>query len=392
MRVDWGGVIRIKYTSEREKTPNKDLWTDVMRPKNISDIQGNAEGISSINEWFLHRQCGIGETKSCLFIQGPSGIGKSTIVQLMAREYGVTLVHTYADKQRTPLKLEGVLSEASMIQGGVLVLDDFEAFLRETSSIKFIMKVLKDPSTPLIIVCNEIDASFLPISRASTCVHMDPIGRDGIYRVLSKITSRMKKSCYVPPMDIFIISDSSSGNVCQTINQVQFSYMWTDHPPPFNKRKRKQVANKVKCTHGVTTNSDDSSTKMLFTTYKMTSVEGILREENLLESMENMNRDFLESLGENVYREYVTYFDNKCMKELAECIENISMSDTEHPEFHEDGLYEGENIQRWAEDDSRSIVCIHESLTMLKSREKVGSAPSLPFRRRKRKNAKFSYV
>ena len=77
-------------------------------------------------------------------MHGESGTGKSTAVSIIAKRFGFEAVATYADQSRTPARLEGVVREAGVHGSrGVVVLDDFEIFLSETTSLRVLSKLLR---------------------------------------------------------------------------------------------------------------------------------------------------------------------------------------------------------------------------------------------------------
>jgi len=396
MIVDWGRSIKIKVKEPPNTSPARNLWSDVMCPKKVSSLEGNSQALFSIREWFINRQCD--DESGFLFIHGPSGVGKSTSIRIISEEYGFTLIHTFADIPRTPQKLDCILSEVSMVEGGILVLDDFEAFLKETSSLKYLSKLFRDSLSSkkrllIVMICNEVDNSFIPMKRVSTCVEFEKLSNGNISNLINRLSVNTRGVCYIPPMDTFFMASNSSGNAYQIINQVQFMYSWTKAPPPLGKRKR-LLKNVPKLQKIDSKSKNDSSTRMFFTVYKSSSIDGFLQDEQLLESMDNMNKDFLEMLGENLHVEYPKYFHNgtlDSMKSISECMGNISLADSNRPDIHQDGMYESENSQKWVEDDMNFVVCIHESLSYLKTRSLSTESKIFANPYKKKRNVRFKY-
>ena len=197
-------------------------------------------------------------------------------------------------------------------------------------------------------------------------------------------------------MDAFFMASHSTGNATQVVNQIQFMYSWTKTPPPVGKRKRilKHTDKSQKLQKIDAKSKNDSSTRMFFTVYKSSSIKGFLRDDQLLESMDTMNRDFLEMLGSNVHMEYPKYFHNgtlDSLESMSECMDNISLSDSNRPEVHEDGMYESENAQKWVEDDMNFVVCIHESLYHLKGRNLSSDTKHLVNPYNNKRNTRFKY-
>ena len=394
MRVDWGGSMQVKLKNSSSADPRSQLWTDVVCPsKSHRDLmEGNKDAVQDIRDWFVSKKTG------CLFVHGPSGVGKTISIRILSEECGFKTVHTFADVQRTPQKLDSLLSEVSMVDKGVLVLDDFEAFLRETSSIKYLSKMIRGSSnsTRLIMVCNAVDNTFLSVSRVSTCVEFKPLDTGNISRIISTVSSKTRGVCHIPPMDAYFMASNASGNACQVVNQIQFMYAWTKPPKPVGKRKRPTRApdHQNKLQKIDPKSKKDGSNKMFFTVYRSSSVEGFLKDDRLLESMENMNRDFLEMLGKNLHVEIPKYFHDEKSESLcliSECMENLSLSDSYRPEVYEDGMYDTENSGKWVDDDMNFVVCVHESLCRLKTGRMSNKFKNATNPYKKRRNPKFVY-
>lgn len=406
MIVDWNGAIEI--TKKRARIPDKDmtLWPDLAKT-----IEGNREAIGAIGAWFAQRGLGSKKTNAtssrCLFVHGPSGVGKTWSVRKACEAHGFESVHTYADIRRTPQKLEALFSEVSIKKRGVLVLDDMETFLKETSSVKYILRHVKTNDkrcrTTMVMICNRIDPSFQAISRMSTCVEFGDLSRDEIHRTLNHVSSTVREYCFIPPMDSHFIASHSRSNALQMLNQSHFMYAWTERPPVPKKTrggKKKKPAANLKAVDPVSKN--DMAYKMLFTVYRTTSIQNFVDDRDVLESMGNMNQKFLDTMRVNVHHEYPMYFkderherderdereEHETMEDFAECIDNLSLADTHRPEMHEDGLYESENSKKWVEDDMHFVV--HMCRALLSIRGKTRKEMIIPTR--KKKKQRFEYI
>ena len=366
--VDWGGAISIK--DHKEDIPNiKNVpWVELCVPQKLSQIKGNKEQIKQINEWFTKVQCkNENEENTCLFIEGPSGVWKSTAVKLCAKEHGYQVIHTHSDTQRTPHKLDSILRRLNMVGlGGVLLLDEFESFIKETTSLRWLMCLLKSSSSILIIaVCNAVDKSFHQIRDISTIVKFGSYSSQEMYVTLLKLSQKIEKTCNLPPMDCYYVASMSNGNVCQTINQLQLLYYGTK--PIINRRKKQKLAKVDK------KSMQDSSIKTWFISHRATSIDCFLEDKNILESVSSMDRDFMNSLKENITKDYILYYHNSnisSLESMSKLADDISLSDRNTLDIDEDRLYETENSGRWSEDNSNMIGCVCRSLCLLKGREK----------------------
>ena len=141
-------------------------------------------------------------------IHGPPGTGKTTAVKLLAKENGFQLVDTKADTPRTCQKMSNIIRKVSIYgEKGILLLDDAETFISETSGTKYLTKLIKSNTYKfgVILIINQIDTSLENIACISTVVKFDKLSAKDTYNIFQKITSRVSKFAMVPPFASYII-------------------------------------------------------------------------------------------------------------------------------------------------------------------------------------------
>lgn len=369
-QVNWAGTLSVKKKSREKPDINHLSWAELCEPACSRQIKGNRRAVEAIGDWFMNLQCSL-ESSLSLFVHGPSGVFKSSAVALCGAEHGFNVVHTRSDVQRTPQKLDAVLREVAMSDGrGVLLLDEFESFIKETSSLKWLSKLLRsEERIPVVIVCNAVDKCFHNIRDISTVVEFRPYTRDEIYATLLRLSSKVGGFCHLPSMDCYFISTMCSGNVCQTVNQVHFLYYRKSRAKTSKRQKLRRVQSKT------VRSKQDSTIKMWSNSHRATSVACFVDDLGLLESVSGMNREFMTGLGENLVREYPLYFHNSTkttLEVVASCAENISAADCGlvSDEQNEDRMYESENASQWSEDNINFVGCTCTAIGLLRNREK----------------------
>ena len=375
MQVNWAGDFSVTKKPREQPQDCHLSWVKLCKPKSSARIRANRPAVEAICAWFNKLQCSENSVDApnisdhCLLVHGPSGVWKSSAVSLCGSEHGFNVVHTNSDVQRTPQRLDAVMREVGMSDGrGVLVLDEFESFIKETSSLKWLSKLLRSKHrVPVVIVCNAVDKCFHHIREVSTIVEFQPYTTDEMYASLLRLSHRVRMFCHLPPMDCYFIAGMCSGNLCQTVNQLQMLYLGSK--PLKSRGKRRRLARvRPKC-------MQDSTVKMWSISHRATSVDCFVQDPGFLKSAAGMNREFLFGLGENLAREYPWYFHNgstSTLEVVVACVENLSAADVGlgSLERNEDRLYDTQNSDQWAGDNINFVGNVCACLRLLQRRKK----------------------
>lgn len=359
--VAWNSAIQIRkrFSTENASTVGT-LWYQVASPVSHKELVGNEKAIRQIDDWFSEA-LDEPETSACLFLHGESGTGKSTAVTMIAQKYKFKTVTTYADRSRTPARLEGVVREAG-VHGprGVVVLDDFEIFLEETTSLRVLSKLLRqllstgdtsnsDRSRCLfIIISNSKHKHFGSLQDISTTVHFERLHQSEINKVFNRLAWRVRRHSYVPPMASYLSSISSSGTITQGVQQLQLLYAGNTLPDFLRRpsRKKQKIVGH--------TNSHRDCISYLWSDIYTDKILEHLVDNNfhggrVIDRLRSFERGRLDIVGGQLHEEYARRMTS--VEQLRDVAESISMSDTNRPEFHDDALYNGENSDSWSEND-----------------------------------------
>ncbi|CAN0566797.1 unnamed protein product [Ectocarpus sp. 12 AP-2014] len=361
--VAWNSAIQIRkrFPTENVGTSGT-LWYQVASPESHKELVGNEKAIRQIDDWFSEALAKP-KTSACLFLHGESGTGKSTAVTMIAQKYQFETVTTYADRSRTPARLEGVVREAG-VHGprGVVVLDDFEIFLEETTSLRVLSKLLRqllsteaedssnrDLSRCLfIIISNSKHKHFGSLQDISTTVHFERLHQSEINKVFNRLAWRVRRHSYVPPMACYLSSISSSGTITQGVQQLQLLYAGNTLPDFLRRpcRKKQKLAGH--------TNSHRDCISYLWSDIYTDKILEHLVDNNfqagrVIDRLRSFERGRLDMVSDQLHEEYARRMSS--VEQLRDVAESISMSDTNRLEFHDDALYDGENSDSWSEND-----------------------------------------
>ena len=132
------------------------MWSEKYRPNNFLDLIGNEESRKLFVEWFTNWKKGI---KPILLV-GPPGIGKTTMANIAAKQFGYDLISLNASDVRNKKNINEILTP---VLGNQTVLGTPMIFIDEIDGVhgrgdygggEAIIKILKEPTVPIVLAAN----------------------------------------------------------------------------------------------------------------------------------------------------------------------------------------------------------------------------------------------
>ena len=149
----------------------------MIEPK-ISDFVGNENSRKKIIEWFVKWENG---SKPILLV-GPPGVGKTSFVHALCREFNMDLVDLNASDTRNKNMLAQIVfpifSNASLTgKNYVLFLDEIDGISKREDSggLDFLVELFKEPTIRVIMAANKSNEAVKKISKVSKTVTFAPI-------------------------------------------------------------------------------------------------------------------------------------------------------------------------------------------------------------------------
>jgi replication factor C large subunit len=148
------------------------LWVEKYRPKSIPEMVGNEEARLAVSLWLKEWKPG----KKAMLLVGPPGTGKTTLVTLLAKQSGMSVVDLNASDVRTKDKLQRKIGEAIRTvnlfgERSLIFLDEVDGLLGRSDygGVEFIKDAIKATQNPIIMAANDQDADELK-KLGSSCV------------------------------------------------------------------------------------------------------------------------------------------------------------------------------------------------------------------------------
>ncbi len=204
------------------------LWVEKYRPTKIADVIGNEEAKVAFLEWLKNKR----RTKKAVILYGPPGVGKTTLVNAAATEFGFRVIEMNASDTRSEKAINALARPAtsfvaldtftSKIKGNVLFLDEVDGIAgnEDRGGVSAIIKILENARAPIIMAANDPDAEKLrPLKKVSTLIRFQQVRIPLIIALLQRICRKEGIKADFEALEQ--IARNSSGDVRSAINDLQ---------------------------------------------------------------------------------------------------------------------------------------------------------------------------
>ena len=198
------------------------MWSEKHRPKQIIDMVGNEEARKSFADWLVKWKKGA---KPILLV-GPPGIGKTTLAQLAAKEFGYDLVGMNASDVRNKSNIEDLLSpllgSTSLLGKPMIFVDEVDGIhgRADFGGVEALLKILKEPTIPIILAANSDDSDKMKnIKKTAKTVYLKPVPPRLLGLYLSKVLK--EEGAKLSPGTIIKIIVECKGDIRSLLNMAQ---------------------------------------------------------------------------------------------------------------------------------------------------------------------------
>lgn len=207
------------------------MWSEKHRPKKITDMVGNEEARSSFVDWMVKWKKG---TKPVLLI-GPPGIGKTTLAQLAAREFGYDLIGLNASDVRNKANIEKLLTpllgSTSLLGRPMIFVDEVDGIhgRADYGGAEALLKILKEPTIPIILAANSDQSDKMKnIRKATKPIYLKPLPPRLLGLYLGKVLK--EEGAELSPGSTIKIIVESRGDIRSLLNMAQAQLGGFDPP------------------------------------------------------------------------------------------------------------------------------------------------------------------
>jgi replication factor C subunit 1 len=194
----------------------QELLVDKYAPTSISNIIGHKDVIQQITAWLSTWSY----KKPGLFITGPPGIGKTSMIHCIAQSQGYKVTEYNASDARSISVLRGLISLGmKRLQQEVIVMDEIDG-LSERGGVGEIADLIRKSRSPMICIANECPPKLKPIVSACTHIKCSRPVKSTIAAAIMAIAK--KENITVSKADIEKLCEENGNDIRSILNRLDF--------------------------------------------------------------------------------------------------------------------------------------------------------------------------
>jgi replication factor C large subunit len=198
------------------------MWSEIYRPARVQEMIGNEDERLMVMKWLSGWVSG---SKPLLLI-GPPGVGKTTLIHVLARQLDYDLIEMNASDTRNREELEQlimpILVNTSIFGKKMLLfLDEVDGISgrEDTGGIESIVRIMKEPTIPIIMAANNRDAKIKELAKVSRIIEFNRVPPRLLVLFLDHVLMDQRKK--LSPGEKISIVDKSHGDLRLLLNILQ---------------------------------------------------------------------------------------------------------------------------------------------------------------------------
>lgn len=202
-------------------------WILKYRPRRVEDVVDQEQAKKLFIPWLKKWLSGTPPEKKAALFYGPAGVGKTSLVEAAANEYGLELIEMNASDFRRKEDIERVARVAAVQSGlfarrKIILLDEVDGIsgTADRGGLDAILELIRITRHPIVMTANDPWSQRLrPLREAALMVPFNRLSEKHIVAVLKKICSMEGLEC--EDKALRLIAQRAEGDLRSAINDLQ---------------------------------------------------------------------------------------------------------------------------------------------------------------------------
>lgn len=203
-------------------------FTATYKPSSLKEVIGNKNSIATLSEWLS--TWSNRKEKSALVV-GPPGIGKTTAVHLLAKQFGYAIAEYNASDTRSVSMLRGLLGLGmKRLRKEIIVMDEVDGFTtQERGGIGELASLIRKTNIPIICIANQLVPKLAPLQKVSLVVKFTRPDKSTISTALLAICK--KEGISQTKAGLEVLCEKNGNDIRSLLNQLEFGTASSEKDP-----------------------------------------------------------------------------------------------------------------------------------------------------------------
>ncbi|MFX1430095.1 MAG: replication factor C large subunit [Promethearchaeota archaeon] len=170
--------------------------------------------------------------KAAVLLEGPPGIGKTSIVYALANDFNMEVIETNASDTRTRDALEKKLNETTKSRGimdfiteskeKLILIDEIDGIygVQDRGAIPTVIDLIQSTQFPIFMCSNEYKTNLQPLYNKIKRYEVHPLPKNEVIKIANNILKK-ENITNLKKEDLELIIDKNNGDLRGIINDIQ---------------------------------------------------------------------------------------------------------------------------------------------------------------------------
>jgi replication factor C large subunit len=214
------GMVKEQKPSRQPSKP----WILSYSPKNSKEVLGQDKAIADLLKFIIEHKT---QKKKAALLWGPTGCGKTSMVQALAKEHQLEIIELNASDFRTGDDISRIMGAASQqkslfSRGKILLIDEIDGISgrEDRGGVPELAKITENTRFPVVMTANDpFDKKFTPLRKNSLVIECETPTTDAMQRVLKRIA--IAENITHEDETLTALARRSGGDMRAAINDLQ---------------------------------------------------------------------------------------------------------------------------------------------------------------------------